>query len=300
MTVDYTLKIVNRRRFTQLITTGTLPMGISTLSDLEKLAKLLQSTDRMPALFVGHGNPMNAIEDNEFTRGFSSFAKNLSSTPQAILCVSAHWYTEGTRVLAVEQPETIHDFGGFPRELFEVEYPAPGHPKMAAEVVELLGRDTVEEDHQWGLDHGTWSVLTHMFPEANIPVFQLSIDHTKGAEYHFELAVQLASLRDKGVLIVGSGNIVHNLRQIDWQAESGFDWALETREKVNEYLLNGNFNPLINYHQQGSAWLQSIPTPDHYLPLMYTLGVTSNRDEIVLFNDEVVMGSVSMTSVVVG
>lgn len=292
---------MKRRSFTKIAGIGVLGMGISTLLELENLVGYLQNSERMPALFVGHGSPMNAIEQNEFTRGFQAVAKAIPEKPQAILCISAHWYTEGTKVLTVEQPETIHDFGGFPRALYDVEYPAPGHPELARETIQLLG-ELAQEDTEWGLDHGTWSVIKHMYPEADVPVYQLSIDYTKDASYHYELAAKLKKLRDKGVMIVGSGNIVHNLREIDWSQgvirENGYDWALETREEVNKLLLEGDYEALLDYKSKGSAWLNSIPTPDHYLPLIYTLGVTETSEEVELFNDKVLMGSISMTSLI--
>ncbi|NVK28625.1 MAG: 4,5-DOPA dioxygenase extradiol [Flavobacteriia bacterium] len=276
-------------------------MGISTLLELEKLAGHFANSDRMPAMFVGHGSPMNAIEQNEFTRGFEAIAKVLPQPPQAILCVSAHWFTQGTRVLMLEQPETIHDFGGFPRELYDVEYPAKGDLSLAQETLDLLGGDA-HEDQQWGLDHGTWSVLNHMYPNADVPVFQLSIDYTKEASYHFELASKLQSLREKGVLILGSGNIVHNLGELDWSKgairENGYDWALEARSEINALLLDGNFKTLLDYTNQGLAWRNSIPTPDHFLPLLYALGAKHTSEEIELFNDKVIMGSISMTSLI--
>ncbi|KAB2805405.1 4,5-DOPA-extradiol-dioxygenase [Phaeocystidibacter luteus] len=276
-------------------------MGISTLLDLEKLSDHYANSERMPAMFVGHGSPMNAIEQNEFTRGFAAVANALPHPPKAILCVSAHWFTQGTRVLMVEQPETIHDFGGFPRELYDVEYPANGHPELAKETLDLLAPDA-HADEQWGLDHGTWSVLNHMYPDADVPVFQLSIDYTKDADHHFELASKLRSLRDKGVLIVGSGNIVHNLGELDWSKgairENGYDWALEARAQINALLLDGNFAPLLDYTNQGLAWRNSIPTPDHFLPLLYALGAKHDSEELEIFNDKVLMGSISMTSII--
>lgn len=292
---------MNRRNFTKIASIGALGMGISTLLELENLAGVLQNSERMPAMFVGHGSPMNAIEQNEFTRGFRAVASALPQQPQAILCISAHWFTEGTKVLTVEQPETIHDFGGFPRALYDVEYPAPGHPELARETISLLG-DVAQSDSEWGLDHGTWSVIKHMYPNANVPVYQLSIDYTKDAAYHFELAGRLKKLREKGVLIVGSGNIVHNLSEIDWSQgtirENGYDWAMETRSAINNLLLEGNYQPLLDYRNQGAAWRNSIPTPDHFLPLIYTLGVKESSEDVELFNDKVLMGSISMTSVI--
>ncbi len=243
---------------------------------------------------------MNAIEENEFVTGFRNLAKTLPQ-PNAILCISAHWFTSGTKVTAMEMPRTIHDFGGFPQALFEVQYPAKGNPELAVETKKLLLPVDVELDEHWGLDHGTWSVVKHLYPEANVPVIQLSIDYTKSPQYHFELAKKLGDLRRKGILIIGSGNIVHNLRLVDFpnfdKDNYGFDWAIEARETINNYLLDGNFQPLIDYEKQSKALQIAIPTPDHYLPLIYTLGLKDKTEELSLFNDKLVAGSLSMTSV---
>lgn len=275
-----------------------------TLNDLGRFADQLPQEDKMPVLFLGHGSPMNAIEENEFVTGFRQAAASLPTTPKAILCISAHWYTQGTKVTAMEMPRTIHDFYGFPKELFEVEYPAQGNPSLAKDTAELLSPTNVELNEDWGLDHGAWSVIKHMYPEANIPVIQLSIDYSQNAEYHFKLAKQLSSLRDKGILIIGSGNIVHNLRMLDWSKSEvdnyGFDWAKEAREKVNQHILDGNFDPLLKYQELGQALNYAVPTPDHYLPLIYTLGLKSTSEEVKLFNDKLVLGSISMTSLKIG
>lgn len=273
------------------------------LNDLSKISHGFKTTEKMPVLFLGHGSPMNAIEENQFVAGFREVSKKIP-TPNAILCVSAHWFTDGTFVTAMEMPKTIHDFYGFPKELFEVQYPAPGNPALAKETAELLAPVLVEEDHSWGLDHGAWSVIRHLYPEADIPVIQLSIDYTKPPQYHFDLAKKLNKLREKGILIIGSGNIVHNLRMIDWRnintVGSGWDWAIEAREKTNNWLLDGNFQNLIDYQKQGAALQYAVPTPDHYLPLIYTLGLKEKSDEMSLFNDELIGGSLSMTSVRIG
>ena len=254
----------------------------------------------MPSAFLGHGSPMNAIEENQFVTGFRNLAKNLPK-PNAILCISAHWFTNGTKITAMEIPKTIHDFGGFPQALFEVQYPAPGSPELAVETKKLLLPVEVELDDTWGLDHGAWSVIKHLYPNADVPVIQLSIDYTKPPEYHFELAQKLSALRQKGILIIGSGNIVHNLRLVDYQNfdrdNYGFDWAIEARETVNNYLLDGNFQPLIDYEKQSKALQIAIPSPEHYLPLIYTLGLKDKTEELSLFNDKLVAGSLSMTSV---
>ncbi len=253
----------------------------------------------MPALFLGHGSPMNAIEENEFVNEFRNIAKTIP-TPNAILCVSAHWYIKGTKITAMEMPRTIHDFGGFPKALFDVQYPAKGSPELAKETQKLLQPTTVELDDKWGLDHGAWSVIKHLYPEANIPVIQLSIDYSKPASYHYELAGQLQSLRDKGVLIIGSGNIIHNLRLIDFhnlnKVDYGHDWAIESHQKLNQLLLNGEYQSLVNYQGLNSAIQLAIPTPDHFLPLIYTLGLQQKGESLSLFNDKLIGGSISMTS----
>lgn len=273
------------------------------LNDLQNISENFKPTQKMPVLFLGHGSPMNAIEENAFVQGFRKAATELPR-PNAILCISAHWFTEGTKVTAMDMPKTIHDFGGFPKALFEVEYPAPGNPELAAETAALLAPVSVEEDHSWGLDHGAWSVIRHLYPDADIPVIQMSIDYTKPPQYHFDLARRLNRLREKGILIVGSGNIIHNLRLIDWRnintVGAGWDWAIEAREKINNWLLDGNLQPIIDYYKQGTAIQYAVPTPDHYLPLVYTLGLKEPSESLVLFNDELIGGSLSMTSVRIG
>lgn len=273
---------------------------MNNLNDLHAISGSFPTTDKMPVLFLGHGSPMNAIEENQFVTGFRDLVRTLPQ-PNAILCISAHWYTKGTKVTAMEMPKTIHDFGGFPPELFAVQYPAKGSPELALETKELLQPVAVELDDTWGLDHGAWSVIKHLYPEANVPVIQLSIDYSKPPEYHFELAKQLSDLRYKGILIVGSGNIVHNLRLVDYpnfdKDNYGYDWAIEAREIVNNYLLDGNFKPLFDYERQSKALQLAIPTPEHFLPLLYTLGLKEEKEELSLFNDKLVAGSLSMTSV---
>ena len=270
------------------------------LDQLQKIADTFTNTPKMPVLFLGHGSPMNAIEENQFVTGFRDLAKTLPQ-PNAILCISAHWFTNGTKVTAMEMPRTIHDFGGFPQALFEVQYPAKGNPELAVETAALLQPIDVELDEHWGLDHGAWSVIKHLYPEANVPVIQLSIDYTKPPQFHFELAQKLSDLRRKGILIIGSGNIVHNLRLVDFanfdKDNYGYDWAIEAREKTNNFLLDGNFQALIDFEKQGKALQLAIPTPDHFLPLIYTLGLKEKSEELSLFNDKLVAGSLSMTSV---
>ena len=273
------------------------------INDLDKIASSFSTTEKMPVLFLGHGSPMNAIEENQFVTGFRNLAQNLPK-PNAILCVSAHWFTKGSKVTAMEMPKTIHDFGGFPKELFQVQYPAHGSPELAMITQELLLPTAVELDHHWGLDHGAWSVIKHLYPKADIPVIQLSIDYSKPTEYHFQLAQQLSRLREKGILIIGSGNIIHNLRLVDFynfeKDDYGYDWAIEARARINSLLLDGNFQPLLEYEKQSQAFQLAIPTPEHFLPLIYTLGLKDKSEEIQLFNDKLVAGSLSMTSVRIG
>lgn len=277
---------------------------MNSLSSFKTFTNSLSEQDKiMPVLFIGHGSPMNGIEDTEFSRRWSKMAKEIP-TPKAVLVVSAHWFTKGTLITAMDFPKTIHDFGGFPKELFEVQYPAPGNPILAQETATLLRSAHVELDHDWGLDHGTWTVVRHMYPEANIPVLQLSIDYTKGAQYHYELAKELYSLRKKGVLIIGSGNMVHNLRMVAWDklndSEYAFDWASMMNEKFKELILSGDHKPLINYSSLGKEAMLAIPTPEHYLPLMYSLGLQGKEEPISFFNDKAVGGSLTMTSVRIG
>jgi 4,5-DOPA dioxygenase extradiol len=278
-------------------------LGIASISmkmnALNQISNSLNSTAQMPVLFLGHGSPMNAIEENEFVRGFREIGKSIPR-PSAILCISAHWETRGTYVTAMENPPTIHDFGGFPQELFEVQYPAPGSPELAEETKQLITRTEVGLDQKWGLDHGCWSVVKHLYPNADVPVIQLSLDYYRDAGNHFELAKELAALRRKGVLIVGSGNMVHNLRMVAWDRlnddEYGYDWAIEASEKMKHFILDGDFQQLINYKAQGKAFELSIPTPEHYLPLLYALALKEDNETIKLFNDKAVAGSLTMTS----
>ncbi|MGV3639353.1 MAG: 4,5-DOPA dioxygenase extradiol, partial [Adhaeribacter sp.] len=240
----------------------------------------------MPVLFVGHGSPMNGIEDTAFSRRWTQMAQEIP-TPKAVLVVSAHWFTKGTKITAMDFPQTIHDFGGFPQALFDVQYPAPGHPDLAKETAALVHSAQVELDHDWGLDHGTWTIVRHMYPAADIPVLQLSIDYTKGPQYHYDLAKELQALRRKGVLIIGSGNMVHNLRMVAWdkinEPEYAYDWALTMNDKFKALIGDGNHAALVNYASLGKEALLAIPTPEHYLPLMYTLGLKDSKDDLSFF-----------------
>jgi 4,5-DOPA dioxygenase extradiol len=260
----------------------------------------------MPVLFIGHGSPTNAIENNEFSREWQRLGRELPK-PAAVLIVSAHWLTRGTAITAMPAPKTIHDFGGFQKELYEVQYPAPGSPALASEVKQLVQGTDVHLDHDWGLDHGAWSVIVHLYPDADIPVLQLSIDLTQGPRYHYELAKELAALRRKGVLILGSGNMVHNLRMLHLtggmdsiNTEYGYDWAHELNARFKEKIAAGDHQPLMQYESLHAAAKLAIPTPEHYLPLMYVLGLQEKNDMPTFFNDRLVAGSLSMTSVLFG
>lgn len=274
---------------------------MSTLKELRKFSESLGETPgKMPLLFTGHGSPMNGIEDNIFSESWEKLGQD-TPRPTAVLCISAHWFTNGTFVTAMQKPQTIHDFYGFPKALFEVQYPAPGDPALAKETAGIIHKASVGLDHEWGLDHGTWSVVRRMYPNADIPVLQLSIDYTKSPQFHYELARELESLRKKGVLIIGSGNMVHNLGNLDWhKPEDGFDWAVEMNTTFKKLIANNDHKPLINYESLGQAARLSIPTPEHYLPLIYILGLKDNDENVSFFNDNLTMGSISMTSVKIG
>lgn len=289
---------MERRTFIQ----STVAALTMTLSGLETLASGFERTPRMPVLFLGHGSPMNAIEENEFVRGFRDAAKTIPR-PKAILCISAHWYIKGTKLTASMAPKTIYDFGGFPEALYKVKYPAKGDPALAIEAASLIGPEA-KMDHDWGLDHGAWTVLKHFYPKADVPVVQLSIDNTRAAAFHYDLGKRLNSLRDRGVLIVGSGNLVHNLYLVDFanidRDNYGFDWAIEARAKLNDLILKGDHKSLIDHGKLGKAVQLAVPTPDHYLPLLYCLAMQGDGDELMLFNDKLVAGSLTMTSVRLG
>lgn len=295
---------MHRKTFLQsLATIAITPSIVMKLQDLGQLTHALAPTPTMPVLFLGHGSPMNAIEENEFVEGFRKIANEIPK-PNAILCVSAHWETRGTHVTAMEKPATIHDFGGFPKELFDVQYPAPGSPELAQTTRTLITQTDVGLDHSWGLDHGAWSVIKHLYPNADVPVIQMSLDYTRTPRYHYELGQELKSLREKGVLIIGSGNLVHNLRMVAWDKLNapgyGFDWALEAREKMNHFILSGDHDALINYKSHGRAFELAIPTPEHYLPLLYSMALAGKKENVRLFNDKPLAGSLTMTSVLIG
>ena len=270
---------------------------MGTLKDLNNFTNELPTGEnKMPLLFVGHDSPMNAIEDNEFSRGWNEIGKGLPK-PKAILCISSHWEANGTFVTQMEKPKTIHDFYGFPNKLFAVQYPANGSMELAKETKELIKKTDIGFDNQWGLDHGCWSVLKHLYPDADIPAIELSIDHYKSPLWHYELAKEISSLRKKGVLILGSGNIVHNVKILNWDDPySKYCWAEEINEKLKTLITEGNYKDLINYSSLGKSASLAIPTPEHYIPLLYILGLKEEKERIEFFNDKTVMGSISMTS----
>lgn len=294
---------MNRKQF--LVAAAALPItgAAFKLSSLNKFSSELPETSKMPVLFLGHGSPMNAIEENEFVQGFRKISSQIEK-PHAILVISAHWETKGTYVTAMENPQTIHDFGGFPQALFDVQYPAPGSPDLAQLTKEIVTSTDIHLDEKWGLDHGSWSVIKHLYPNADVPVIQMSIDYTKPPSYHYALAKELAALRRRGVLIVGSGNNVHNLRMISWQhlntAGYAFDWAKYADETMKQYIREGNHQPLIDYHLQGKEFQLAIPTPEHYMPMIYALALQDKNEEINIFNDQAVAGSLAMTSFKIG
>jgi 4,5-DOPA dioxygenase extradiol len=257
-------------------------------------------TTRMPAMFIGHGSPMNALEDNPYTRAWQRLGATLPR-PQAILAISAHWVTRGSAVTAMAAPPTIHDFGGFPQALYELQYPAPGDPALAARVAKLLAPLEVGMDQGWGLDHGAWSILVKMFPAADIPVLQLSIDGTQPAGWHYALGQRLAALRDEGILLLGSGNIVHNLRTIAWgDSAPAYDWAERFNAKVRQHLLRGDLAPLAEYAEWGEDARRSVPSAEHYLPLLYIAGSRRDGETVTIPTDGIALGSISMLSAVIG
>ncbi len=287
---------MNRKEFLYLMGAGTLSMAMPLKNFARSLEHLDYADLRLPALFVGHGNPMNALEDNPDTRAWKKLGEGIR--PRAVLCISAHWLTRGTFVTAMEKPKTIHDFYGFPRSLHEFDYPAPGAPGLARELMQKVNYTQVREDHDWGLDHGTWSVLAQMYPLADIPVFQMSIDIQKPMQYHYELARDLSYLRSKGVLVVGSGNIVHNLRMAKFTPNPvPYDWALEFDATAKKLIESGDHQALINYKTLGKSAMLSIPTEDHYIPLIYLLGLGDKKDAVSFPVESMAFGSGSMRSV---
>ncbi len=256
-------------------------------------------TPRLPVLFVGHGSPANALEDNEFTREWISVGKQLPK-PNAILCISAHWFTDGSFVHGARQPKTIHDYYGFSPELYALTYPCPGAPELAKEIQNTITTTNILWDEDWGLDHGAWVVIRHLFPNADVPVFQLSLDATKPPQFHYALAKELAHLRRKGVLIIGSGNIVHNLGLITFDENvKPYDWAIEFDELAKNYITTGDHLPLINYKKLGEAAHLSIPTPEHFWPLLYTLALQESDEQVTYFAEGLTFKSISMRSIII-
>jgi 4,5-DOPA dioxygenase extradiol len=288
---------MNRKQFLASLALLPFTTAAMKLNELNKLSQAMERTGTMPVLFVGHGSPMNAIENNEFTEGWRAVAASIPK-PNAILCISAHWETNGTYITAMSMPKTIHDFGGFPQELFDVQYPAPGSPVLARELHDTITGTRIGLDESWGMDHGAWSVISRMYPDASVPVIQMSLDYHQGAQYHYNLARELSPLRDKGVLIIGSGNMVHNLRAVDWSGKTqGFDWALEANAIFKRLISGNEHQQMIDYQKLGSAVGLAIPTPEHYLPLLYVLAMKGKEEHVSFFNDKAVMGSITMTSV---
>jgi 4,5-DOPA dioxygenase extradiol len=272
-------------------------------NELNEISESLSNDGKMPVLFLGHGSPMNAIEENEFVTGWRSIGKILPR-PEAILCISAHWETKGIYVTAMEKPKTIHDFGGFPVELFDVQYPAPGSPELAMETKNMIKKSLVGLDDNWGLDHGCWSVVKHLYPNADVPVIQMSLDYYQSAQYHYDLAKELSPLRKKRVLIIGSGNMVHNLglvnrARID-EPGFGYDWAIEANENMKKLILSNDHKSLIDYKSMGKAFNLAVPTPEHFLPLLFSLALKEENEKVNIFNDKAVMGSLTMTSIIIG
>jgi len=252
----------------------------------------------MPTLFVGHGSPMNVVEENIYVRTWRQIAAKIPK-PEAILAISAHWYTAGTKIMNNEKPRTIHDFYGFPEQLYSIDYPAPGAPDFARKAAEQLGKEAVL-DSSWGLDHGTWCVLRAMYPDADIPIFQVSVNNQASAEEHYALGEKLKDLRKQGVMIFGSGNVVHNLGKIQFSRQDGYDWAYEFDNKVAEYIRNNDKAGVVNYETLGRIAELAVPIPDHFYPLLYVLGAAQETDELQVYNEDCIMGSLSMTSYVFG
>lgn len=250
--------------------------------------------ERMPALFIGHGSPMNAIEDNEYTRNWEKLVCEIPK-PKAILSISAHWYTKDTRIMDEEAPRMIYDMYGFPDELYEITYKTKGAPSLAALTRKLIKKN-VKIDNSWGYDHGTWSILNKMYPEADIPVYQLSVDSSASAKMHFQIGQDLSNLREKGVLILGSGNVVHNLSRINWTMEGGYPWATEFDTYIKDKIIKREYQDVIHFERAGKSVESAFMMPDHFYPLLYVLGASKENDQLSIFNDSCILGSLSMTS----
>lgn len=289
---------MNRKTFIKMGLAGTT--GIFALNELEGLSKLLPNTEQLaPAFFVGHGSPMNAIEENKFSKKWQTLLTKIEK-PSLILMISAHWFTRGTFITGQVKPRTIYDFGGFPDELYRVVYEAPGSPEMAKKISEMIDNPEIKIDYEWGFDHGNWSIMKHINPKADIPVIQLSIDYREPASFHYELGKKLKELRKKGVVIIGSGNLVHNLRLVNWhknpEEDFGYDWAIEMNQFHVENIKQRNIQPLVDWKLKGQAAQLAIPSLDHYAPMLYIAGVMDKKDDIEIFNNSLLMGSLSMTS----
>jgi len=287
---------MNRRGFIQQ--SALAGLGVITASTMIDLHAEIEPAQRMPALFIGHGSPINAIEQNVFHQEWQRLGRELPR-PKAILCISAHWMTPGTRVTAMDMPKTIYDFYGFPEALYDAKYPAPGAPQLAEQTAGLVKGNAVTRDFDWGLDHGTWSALLPMFPKANIPVYQLSLDMNAPPARHYEIGKELSALRNQGVLVIGSGNMVHNLGRMQWTV-AAYDWAREFDERCRLHIESGDVQPLIDYHKMGSIASLAVPTAEHYLPLLYILGLREKSESLCWFNEQVTMGSISMRSLMLG
>lgn len=295
---------MNRKDFLQKLGLAAAAGVTMKLNSLGQLVEPFGTSEKMPVLFVGHGSPMNAIEENRFTKQMNALGSSLER-PNAILMISAHWETKGTFVTAQDTPPTIHDFGGFPQALFDSQYPAPGSQWLEDETIKAITSTNVSASEEWGLDHGAWSVLKNVYPNADIPVIQLSLDYSQGPQYHYDLAKQLAGLRTKGVLIMGSGNMVHNLGRVslksrDFNESYGFDWAIEANDTFKKLITSKEHSSLINYKDLGNAIKLAVPTPEHYLPLLYTLALQDDKDSVSFFNDDAIGGSLTMTGVMIG
>lgn len=286
---------MERNKFLKILASSPLILAGMKLKEFENISNNFSNSEKMPVLFIGHGHPMNALLDNNFTQTLTKIGQNIQK-PNAIMVVSAHWETRGTYVSVNPQPATIYDFGGFDDRLFQIKYEPKGAPELAQQVVTLGSSYGIQEDHSMGLDHGAWTVLKYLFPKADVPVFQLSIDFTKPPQYHYELAAALKKMREKGVLVVGSGNIVHNLGRLDWQNINAkpFDWAIEFDELVKGKLTTNDFKALVNYNQFGKLAQLSIPSNDHYLPMLYTLGLADKNEQVKYLYEGIQYGSISM------
>ncbi len=290
---------MKRSEFLKLLALSPVAASAMKINEFEKITGSFAPTSKMPVLFIGHGHPMNALFDNDFTRTLGKIGRSIQK-PNAIMVVSAHWETQGTFVSVNPQPKTIYDFGGFDDALFKIKYEPKGHPELAKEVLNYL--PFANEDHNMGLDHGAWTVLKFLFPEADIPVFQLSIDYTQSPQKHFEMAQALKKMREKGVLIMGSGNVVHNLGRLDWHNINGKtpDWASEFDTKVKQHLDKGDFQSVVNYRSLGQTASIAVPTEDHYLPLIYTLGLASGNEPVKYLYEGFQYGSISMRCIQIG